>query len=186
MRQHRLESASTTGEVTEWLKVHAWNACVRKYREFESHPLRQIIFYSRHCFLLAETYILHLGQCSKCVSRAWCDSRVLRNRESRTPSGPGGSSGSESLCVLQGCPAILFCAFRSRIFWLYCPSGNTKIGFTGFEPGKQFSSFVVVGIVNPELSPPLVVSFARCDFPLTAQVTVVLSCSRQKIQTADL
>jgi hypothetical protein len=28
------------GEVTEWLKVHAWNACVRKYREFESHPLR--------------------------------------------------------------------------------------------------------------------------------------------------
>ena len=29
------------GEVTEWLKVHAWNACVRKYREFESHPLRQ-------------------------------------------------------------------------------------------------------------------------------------------------
>ncbi len=31
-----------TGEVTEWLKVHAWNACVRKYREFESHPLRQL------------------------------------------------------------------------------------------------------------------------------------------------
>ena len=30
------------GEVTEWLKVHAWNACVRKYREFESHPLRHI------------------------------------------------------------------------------------------------------------------------------------------------
>lgn len=30
------------GEVTEWLKVHAWNACVREYREFESHPLRQI------------------------------------------------------------------------------------------------------------------------------------------------
>ena len=33
-----------TGEVTEWLKVHAWNACVRKYREFESHPLRQSRF----------------------------------------------------------------------------------------------------------------------------------------------
>ncbi len=30
-----------SGEVTEWLKVHAWKACVRKYREFESHPLRQ-------------------------------------------------------------------------------------------------------------------------------------------------
>ena len=28
--------------MTEWLKVHAWNACVRKYREFESHPLRHI------------------------------------------------------------------------------------------------------------------------------------------------
>jgi hypothetical protein len=36
------------GEVTEWLKVHAWNACVRKYREFESHPLRHSLrkFYS--------------------------------------------------------------------------------------------------------------------------------------------
>ncbi len=31
------------GEVTEWLKVHAWNACVRKYREFESHPLRHAL-----------------------------------------------------------------------------------------------------------------------------------------------
>ncbi len=71
------------GEVTEWLKVHAWNACVRKYREFESHPLRQLGFK--------------------------CDSRVLRNRESRTPSGPGGSSGSEPPRVLQGCPAIFFC-----------------------------------------------------------------------------
>ena len=32
------------GEVTEWLKVHAWKVCVRgnSYREFESHPLRQI------------------------------------------------------------------------------------------------------------------------------------------------
>lgn len=32
------------GEVTEWLKVHAWNACVREYREFESHPLRQFFY----------------------------------------------------------------------------------------------------------------------------------------------
>ena len=31
------------GEMTEWLKVHAWKACVRKYREFESHSLRQYI-----------------------------------------------------------------------------------------------------------------------------------------------
>ncbi len=45
------------GEVTEWLKVHAWNACVRKYREFESHPLRQI-FYSLYCFLQRESYIV--------------------------------------------------------------------------------------------------------------------------------
>ncbi len=29
-----------SGEVTEWFKVHAWNACVRKYREFESLLLR--------------------------------------------------------------------------------------------------------------------------------------------------
>lgn len=28
------------GEVTEWFKVHAWNACVREYREFESLLLR--------------------------------------------------------------------------------------------------------------------------------------------------
>lgn len=31
------------GEVTEWFKVHAWNACVRKYREFESHLLRHFL-----------------------------------------------------------------------------------------------------------------------------------------------
>ena len=31
------------GEVAEWLKAHAWKACVRKYREFESHLLRQQI-----------------------------------------------------------------------------------------------------------------------------------------------
>ena len=29
------------------------------------------------------------------------DSRVLCNRGSRTPSGPGGSSGSDPLCVLR-------------------------------------------------------------------------------------
>ena len=33
----------TSGEVAEWLKAHAWKACVRKYREFESHLLRQIL-----------------------------------------------------------------------------------------------------------------------------------------------
>jgi hypothetical protein len=38
---HILHKAIKHGEVTEWLKVHAWNACVREYREFESHPLRQ-------------------------------------------------------------------------------------------------------------------------------------------------
>ncbi len=79
------------GEVTEWLKVHAWNACVRKYREFESHPLRQ--------------------------SEFKCDSRVLRNRESQTPSGPGGSSGSEPPRVLQGCPAIFFLRFSTPVFF---------------------------------------------------------------------
>ena len=63
------------GEVTEWLKVHAWNACVRKYREFESHPLRQ------HEFDF--------------------DSRALRNKESRTPPGPEGSNGSDTLRVPQ-------------------------------------------------------------------------------------
>jgi hypothetical protein len=32
-----------TGEVSEWLKEHAWKACVRRkvYRGFESRPLRQ-------------------------------------------------------------------------------------------------------------------------------------------------
>jgi hypothetical protein len=30
------------GEVSEWLKEHAWKACVRRkvYRGFESRPLR--------------------------------------------------------------------------------------------------------------------------------------------------
>jgi DNA polymerase-3 subunit gamma/tau len=30
-----------------------------------------------------------------------CDSQVLRNKDSQTPPGPGGSNGSEKLCVLQ-------------------------------------------------------------------------------------
>ena len=34
----------TIGEVTEWLKVHAWNACEREFREFESHPLRHLAY----------------------------------------------------------------------------------------------------------------------------------------------
>jgi len=34
------------------------------------------------------------------------DSRVLRNIRLQTPSGPEGSSGSNPLCVPQGCLAI--------------------------------------------------------------------------------
>jgi hypothetical protein len=35
-------SISPNGEVSEWLKEHAWKACVRRkaYRGFESRPLR--------------------------------------------------------------------------------------------------------------------------------------------------
>ena len=34
---------SDPGEVSEWLKEHAWKACVpKRYRGFESLPLRQI------------------------------------------------------------------------------------------------------------------------------------------------
>ena len=43
------------------------------------------------------------------------DSRVLCNRESRTPPGPEGSNGSEPLCVLQGSPAIIFSCRRPRL-----------------------------------------------------------------------
>ena len=33
-----------SGEVSEWLKEHAWKACVRRkaYRGFESRPLRTL------------------------------------------------------------------------------------------------------------------------------------------------
>ena len=36
------------GEVAEWLKAHAWKACVlrKRYREFESHPLRHFVYYN--------------------------------------------------------------------------------------------------------------------------------------------
>ena len=34
------------------------------------------------------------------------DSRVLRNKRLQTPSGPEGSSGSNPLCVPQGCLTI--------------------------------------------------------------------------------
>ena len=38
--------------MTEWFKVHAWNACVRKYREFESHLLR----HSWKCLVILNNY----------------------------------------------------------------------------------------------------------------------------------
>ncbi len=112
------------GEVTEWLKVHAWNACVREYREFESHPLRHPSNF-RHvrtqftCLIIKGQGIdivicVVIGSCH----RFRFDSRVLHNEESRTPPGPGGSNGSESLHVCQGCPAIIFLAHHSlfRVF----------------------------------------------------------------------
>lgn len=37
-----IPSRAYHGEVTEWFKVHAWNACVREYREFESLLLRHL------------------------------------------------------------------------------------------------------------------------------------------------
>ena len=38
----RFFPGSENGEVSEWLKEHAWKACVRRkvYRGFESRPLR--------------------------------------------------------------------------------------------------------------------------------------------------
>ncbi len=48
---------SSLGELSEWLKEHAWKACVRRtlYREFESLTLRHEI--SAHC-LAMRFYIL--------------------------------------------------------------------------------------------------------------------------------
>ena len=43
------------GEVTEWFKVHAWNACVREYREFESHLLRHYMAIKTGSCLIATT-----------------------------------------------------------------------------------------------------------------------------------
>lgn len=57
------------GEVTEWLKVHAWNACVRKYREFESHPLRQFFYISPLLFSWLRHILLPFGLSSELISR---------------------------------------------------------------------------------------------------------------------
>ena len=70
------------GEVTEWLKVHAWNACVRKYREFESHPLR-------HKFDLGVI----------------AGSRATKNHEPRQVR---EEAAAVNLFVCRGCLAILF------------------------------------------------------------------------------
>ena len=77
---HSLEQ--TTGEVTEWLKVHAWKACVRQ-RTAGSNPALS-------------------------ASRSKFDSRVLHNKGSRIPPGPEGSNGSDYLCVLQGARLSFF------------------------------------------------------------------------------
>lgn len=44
------------------------------------------------------------------------DSRVLCNKESRTPPGPEGSNGSDPLCVPQGARLSFF--VKSRFFSL--------------------------------------------------------------------
>ncbi len=76
------------GEVTERPKVHDWKSCVRK-RTVGSNPTLSATNEN------ADTVFQY-------------DSRVLRNKDSRTPPDPGGSNGSEYLCVPQGCLAIIF------------------------------------------------------------------------------
>ena len=69
--------------MTEWLKVHAWKACVRQ-RTAGSNPA------------LSASRLIKF------------DSRVLHNKDSRIPPGPEGSNGSDFLCVLQGARLSFF------------------------------------------------------------------------------
>ena len=37
-RKHRYHNTQPTGEVSEWLKAHAWKACLRQKRNVGSNP----------------------------------------------------------------------------------------------------------------------------------------------------
>ena len=86
------------GELSEWLKEHAWKACVRRtlYREFESLTLRQKL---RRIALPCDALIYSLF-----FPRSDRSVRVPRNGASRTPSGPEGSSGKRIVSCAAGAP----------------------------------------------------------------------------------
>ncbi len=83
------------------------SVCAATYRGFESLLLRQNIFKF--------------------------DSRVLCNKGSRTPPGPGGSNGSEILYVPQGCLAIIFLSIG--------PTSAADVSIYGLTKNMFFSRF---------------------------------------------
>jgi hypothetical protein len=87
----------------EWLKGHDWKSCVPT----KSGPRVQIPLSPPSCakpLRLAASTTPKLLAYNKNINLV--DSRVLRNKRLQTPSGPEGSSGSNPLCVPQGCLTI--------------------------------------------------------------------------------
>lgn len=108
--------------MTEWLKVHAWNACVRKYREFESHPLRQL-----HIL----TQVLIAGSCT------------TKNRELRQVR---EEAAAASLFVCCRVARLFFIFFTPPLSFLSIP----LYVCAGSFPIHQFPGFQVIRVLTGE------------------------------------
>jgi hypothetical protein len=120
-----------SGEVTERLKVHAWNACVRKYREFESLPLRQSHYQGSSTF-----YQVLLPFCFGAMRGLPCWF-FLKNffygffQSCRAPSGSEDTTGTICKCKISSSMVLLIpettssnpeflvvCSLRNRYYHL--------------------------------------------------------------------
>src|SRR6185312_7259113 len=91
------------GEMSEWLKEHAWKVCkrVKPLRGFESRSLRQIFRFPLSGFRHAQ----------------WWPRRFSRDDSLQIPPGPEGSNGSERFgCrdVAGGAATFIFAFVRER------------------------------------------------------------------------
>ena len=70
-----------------------------------------------------------------------CDSRVLCNKDTQTPSGSEGSSGSEFLFMCAGLPGYLFIRFfpaflQCRVLPCSCPESPSPTFCRGHRPAR--------------------------------------------------
>ncbi len=155
------------GEVTEWTMVHAWNACVpKRYRGFESHPLR---FFAQQPFIWHRARESAIERPARRPETGRDDSQVPRKSASRTPSGPEGSSGTDCPSVPRGNLAIV--PARSRL-----PTAQRRVCRRIRSLAREWKSVAGLRQITgaPGRAAPLVLP---CRFLLRTQVISYCRCT---------